>query len=205
MKWQQDLTKDIRTNTGFDDQDSSGGSIPHPYGHLWPWQEVTEANRSAVKERFLRVKDNCPAVLEIGVCRNKEESITHVFLQNKNPETIYVGIDLDDKSFLNNAEQRVFTIQNTSSDIENNMKKMQEEFGVTEFGFIFIDGWHSINQVLLDWEYVRLLAPHGIVGFHDTSSHPGPHYFVKALNTDLWEVEENVCPTDHGVGFCWKK
>jgi predicted O-methyltransferase YrrM len=80
-----------------------------------------------------------------------------------------------------------------------------KDLGITEFGFIFIDGWHSINQVLTDWEYTALLSPNGIVGLHDVSSHPGPNSVIKAINKDIWEVEENTCPYDHGVGFAWKK
>ena len=29
--------------------------------------------------------------------------------------------------------------------------------------------------------------------------------FVKALNKDIWDVQENVCPYDHGVGFARRK
>jgi len=206
MKWEQDLIKDIRTHTLYDDLcDDDENRIPRDNAHLWPWAEVTEANRNALNERFLRVRDNCPAILEIGVCRNGENSHTHIFLKNKNPDTIYVGIDLDDKSFLDRKDQKIFTIKNNSTNVNLNFKKMQEEFGVTQFGFIFIDGNHSINQVLADWEYTQWLMPGGIVGFHDTTHHPGPHYFVKNLNRDIWEVEENVCPNDFGIGFCWRK
>ena len=89
-------------------------------------------------------------------------------------------------------------------DVADNLAKIKE-FGVTNFGFIFIDGWHSINAVLTEWDYTQLLAQDGIVGWHDTTQHPGPHYFVKALNRDKWHVEENVCPTNHGIGFAWRK
>ena len=203
MKWEQDLIRDIRTGTEYDDRDGDGG-IPHPDLSRWPWREVTEDNRAALTERFLKVRDNCQAILEIGVCRNLEESIAYRFLQNKKSETIYVGIDIEDKSFLNDASKNIYTIQASSSSVEENIEKIKS-FGVQEFGFIFIDGWHSINQCLIDWEYTRLLAPNGIVGFHDTSVHPGPHHFIRELNKDIWEVEENVCPTDWGIGFARKK
>lgn len=200
MKWITDLTNDIRFNSSQDDLD--GGVFRHTYnGSLG---EFTPANRNFLKEYFLRVKDHCTAILEIGVCRNQQDSSTHVFLENKNPNTIYVGIDLDDKSFLNSTEKNVHTIRGSSSNLEDNLKKIKE-LGVEQFDFIFIDGWHSINQVLIDWEYTKLLGDKGIVGFHDTSAHPGPLKFVKALNRDIWNVEENLSPSDHGIGFAWKK
>jgi len=203
MKWEQDLVRDIRTGTKYDDRDGDGG-IQHPDMSRWPWREVTEDNRLAFTERFLKVRDTCQSVLEIGVCNNLDESITYRFLEHKKPETIYVGIDIKDKSFLNDSSKHIYTIQGSSSQVEENIEKMKS-LGIKEFGFIFIDGWHSINQCLIDWEYTRLLAPNGIVGFHDTSVHPGPYHFIKALNKDIWEVEENVCTSDWGIGFARKK
>jgi len=200
MKWEEDLTKDIRTGTEFDDQDG----VAHPIPYAGQYGEFTFENRELLKEFFMHVKDHCTAILEIGVCRNEEGSSTHVFLQNKKPETIYVGIDLDDKSFLNDPKNNIFTIRGSSSNVEENMAKMKE-LGVEEFEFIFIDGWHSINQVLTDWEYSKWLSDAGIVGFHDVSGHPGPVAFVRALNKDKWNVEENLSPQDYGIGFTWKK
>lgn len=206
MKWQQDLTNDIRTNSPFDDSDENDGRITPPAGWTWPPQEVMQDNRDALEERFLKIKDSCQAILEIGVSResNGNQTTTGILLNNKNPDTIYVGIDIDDKSYLNNPDKNIFTIQASSMDVASNMEKIKS-FGVKEFGFIFIDGWHSINAVMTEWEYTTLLAPNGIVGFHDTTQHPGPYYFIRALNKDVWNVEENVCPTNHGIGFAWKK
>jgi hypothetical protein len=204
MRWEQDLIKDVRLHNSLDDADWIDGfakrSHPQSYGH----PEVTKENREAIKERFLKVRDNCKAILEIGVCRNKHDSITHVFLDNKLDETVYVGIDLDDKTFLDNPDKNIYTIQGSSSSIPEAME-IFKDLGITELGFIFIDGWHSINQVLTDWEYTKLLSPNGIVGLHDTAAHPGPYAFVNALDTDKWNVEPNVCVYDHGVGFAWKK
>jgi hypothetical protein len=206
MKWEQDLFNDIRTFTGFDDSDGGAGRIFVPNGWQMPSTEVTDCNRSALLERFLRVRDNCPAILEIGVAReaNKDLTTTGIFLKHKRPETKYVGIDIDDKSHLNDPANNVYTIQNNSMDLETNFAKFKE-FGIEEFGFIFIDGWHSINAVMIEWEYTTMLTRTGIVGFHDTTQHPGPHYFVKALKKSIWNVEENVCPDDYGIGFAWQK
>lgn len=204
MKWEQDLIKDIRTHTYYDNSDGNQEGRCKRDVPLNDVGECSSCNVSALVDRFLRVKDTCQAILEIGICRNGFDSFTYRLLDNKKLETIYVGIDLENKSFLNNEEKNIYTIQNSSSNIEQNMSLIKS-FGVKEFGFIFIDGWHSINQCLLDWEYTQLLAPNGIVAFHDTAEHPGPYNFIRALNKNIWHVEENVCPTDWGIGFAWKK
>ncbi len=71
-----------------------------------------------------------------------------------------------------------------------------------ERDFVFIDGWHSINQILQDWEYTKLLAPGGVVGIHDTTGHPGPWFLINNLNPSRWQVEPNLCPDDYGLGYC---
>ena len=200
MKWEQDLTRDIRTNTSFDDEDEDRGIQRHYHGAV----EFSDCNRSNLAEQFFKIRDNCTSILEIGVCRNQGASSTWTFLDNKLDTTAYVGIDLDDKSFLNNPDKRIYTIKNSSSDIKLNMGIINA-LGIQGFDFIFIDGWHSINQVLVDWEYTQWLNPGGIVAFHDVSCHPGPARFVQALNKDIWNVVENTCPSDWGIGFAWKK
>lgn len=211
MKWEKDLIKDIRTNSPMDDID--GGIIPHPRGYSHTFDsygrvvypiEVTECNRASLLNKFEKIKDKCNAILEIGVARNNEESFCHVFLKNKKKECVYIGIDIEDRSFINDEEKNIYTIKDSSSNYSSNLEKFKE-LGVDKFDFIFIDGWHSINQVLRDWEYTNILSDHGIIGFHDTSCHPGPYYFIRNLDLEKWEVEQNCCPDDWGIGFAWKK
>lgn len=210
MKWETDLVKDIRTHTEFDDED---GGVPHPlgYGHyidengyaIYP-EEVTDCNRQSLLQQFMRVRDKAKAILEIGIGRNAEKSFAYVFFNSKKKDTYYVGLDIDDRTFLNDPSKNIYTIRDDSSNYEQNLSRFKE-LGVEKFDFIFIDGWHSINQVLRDWEYTNLLADGGIVGFHDTSCHPGPNNFVNALDSEKWVVEKNMCPNDWGIGFAWKK
>lgn len=212
MKWESDLVKDIRTFTDFDDDDQNDG-VPHPLGYgptitesgeyIYP-TEVTDCNRFSLLQNFMRVRDNCKAILEIGIGRNAEESFAYVFFNSKKTDTVYIGIDNGDRTFLNNSEKNIHTICNDSSNYDENVEKFKE-LGVDKFDFIFIDGWHSINQVLRDWEYTNLLSDNGIVGFHDTSCHPGPDNFIEALDKDKWHVQKNICPDDWGIGFVWKK
>jgi hypothetical protein len=204
MKWETDLIKDIRWHDPRDDDNYDKSEIVRlkPFDHDWQ-EEFSQCNRENLTKSFLSL--NKPrAILEIGVCRNNEKSSTYCFLNNKNDDTVYIGIDIVDKSFLNNPNKNIHTIKNRSCNYDENIEKFKE-LGITEFDYIFIDGWHDINQVLRDWEYTNLLAPNGIVGFHDTSDHPGPYWFMRALNTDIWDVEENTCCSDHGIGFVRKK
>jgi hypothetical protein len=201
-KWEQDLTNDVRRGDGFDDRDlPEDGTFEYD-----GWAEVSDADREALRVEFLKVRDNCRAILEIGISRNGPDSFTQVFLQNKNPETIYVGIDIDDKTYLNNPELNIHTIQSSSSQYEHCMNIIRS-VNVSEFDFIFIDGWHSINQVLADWEYTNILGPEGIVGLHDTAYHPGPKYFLEGLDADKWDIVKNAVDNakDWGIGFVRKK
>lgn len=214
MKWEKDLVADVRSNTQADDLCCG---INH-YLNLWPeasetdsvkntysGEEVTECNRIALKEQFLKVRDNCKAILEIGIGRNGDKSFGHVFFSNKKDETIYVGLDIEDRSWLCEYGENIYTIQGNSSNYDENIKIIKEKFNVEQFDFIFIDGLHSLNQVLKDWEYTNLLSDNGIVGLHDTSHHIGPYLFIRNLDKNKWNVVENACPQDYGIGFASKK
>lgn len=201
MKWENDLVKDIRTFTEYDDLDQD---VQISKDHKCDHDEVTDCNRHYLREEFLKVRNNAKAILEIGIGRNSTQSFAYVFFSNKNKETKYVGIDIEDRSFLDNSEQNIHTIVGDSSNYEENVLKFKE-LGIDKFDFIFIDGWHSINQVMRDWEYTNLLADGGIVGFHDTNYHPGPYHFINNLNKDKWDVKESTCPLDWGIGFARKK
>lgn len=198
MKWEQDLVRDIRTHSGYDDVD----------GPEWGYStiELSDCNLVAVEQRFLSIQNRCRAILEIGIHRNANRSVAEVFFKHKLDSCIYVGIDIDDKSYLNDPAKNIYTIKNDSSNYEQNMQIIRS-LGVTQFDFIFIDGWHSINQCLRDWEYTNILSDYGIVGFHDVRIHPGPYKFITALDTNKWHVEDNVCRygSDWGIGFARKK
>ena len=202
MKWKTDLTKDIRFGSVVDDIDN-----PIPELGLkssTPSIEFTYANHVALQEAIDRCKPKPKTFLEIGVCRNNEHSSTHTILKNLPNDGIDLGVDIDDKTFIDNAEKGIHTIRTSSSNYEEVIFKLKS-LGVDKLDFIFIDGWHSINQVLFDWEYTNLLSDGGVVALHDTTAHPGPFLFMKFLDRSIWEVHPNLCQSDHGLGYCLKQ
>ena len=215
--WRQDLIKDPRLGDWRDDLDWNGGQftevptrhieVRHPdFGYIIT---QSECNLYAIKKYFKNLS-NCKAILEIGVDHNiqpTDKSSTKIFLDNKTQETIYLGVDINDKSYITDHDKNIFTYQGDSSNIASVMN-YATSIGIEKFDFIFIDGWHSINQVMKEWEYSRWLADGGIIGFHDTAVHPGPHLFLKYMDTNKWNVVQNSCgfkQNDFGVGFVWKK
>lgn len=207
MKWMNNLVKNIKTNSKLDDVDDPVGfgapyaeklKIPNPY------QEFSPCNH----ENLVKAISACRVVpkffLEIGVNRNGSYSSTQTIFNHIPQGGVYLGVDIDDRSYLNNPSKGIYTIKTSSSNFDL-VSKMLKDLNVEFLDFILIDGWHSINQVLDDWEYTSLLSPDGVVAFHDTTAHPGPNAFINSLNTDKWEVFANCCPDDFGFGYCYLK
>lgn len=209
MKWEQDLVRDIRFHDQRDDIDD-----PRLLGYIFPPipQEFSESNwqwLSKIAGNFSVTYFGCLCpknILEIGVHRNAEKSSTsllHSLMRSSlSQDSTYLGVDLEDKSYLNSDS--VHTIQCNSSEYDLVYDKMLA-IGMTSIDLLFIDGCHSINQVLDDWEYTKLLSDKGIVFFHDTTAHPGPKLFLENLDRKKWYVVENFCPDDYGLGMCYAK
>lgn len=190
------LKKDIRFYNNLDDQDDP---INNLNGYHGQFGEFTQCNHEELKKAFLQINE-CKSILEIGVDRNQNSS-TKTLLSLKDKNCVYIGVDIRDCSYLNNPENNSYFLQSRSEDIDN-VKNFIKSKGILELDFIFIDGWHSVNQVLKEWEYSSLLSKNGIVGFHDTNNHPGPTLFVDNLN-DEWIVEKK-CLNDWGISFVKK-
>jgi len=192
------LTKDIRTfNQSFDDRDT-------PDFWINSEREFSDCNQESLKKEFLKVKDQTKVIVEIGVSRltsmqSYEQTSTSILLNYKNPETIYLGIDIDDKSFLKGPN--VHTLQAKSEDYTTVLNKFKS-LGIYNIDFLFVDGWHSINQVIDELWYVDFMKSGGVVGYHDVNFHPGPSRIINALrptifNTTKYCTQQN----DWGVGF----
>ncbi len=185
-------------NAQADQQDNFG------FSHGPPPEEFSACNRAILKDELLRMGESCKCILEIGVCRNGEKSSSHILIDYKPKDCVYLGVDLDDKSFLNDPENNVHTIQTNSGNHGDVLNRLAE-LGVGQIDFFFIDGWHSVNQVLLDWMYVNFLSNYGVVGFHDINEHP-PFIVFDAIDDTLFD-KMKYCETglDWGIGFARRK
>jgi hypothetical protein len=172
-------------------------------------REFSTDNQEVVKKHFLDVmaKKDKINIVEIGVCRNAfDDSSTSVFLKNKRPGDIYVGIDIVDHSDLNNDSENIFTIQSPSENIEHVFGILKDR-GVDEIDFFMIDGLHSINQCYIEWEnYTKILSSIGCVAMHDTNCHPGPYFLIKSIDTDIYDVYKYLADIqDWGISVAVRK
>jgi len=163
-------------------------------------QEITDANKQALDDILSKV--NVKNVIEIGIARNNERSFTTQLLYAK--KGIYCGIDLDDKTFLNDDLNRVYTIKANSHD-QANIRSYLNTIGLHKCSVLFIDGWHSVNTVINDWTYTDLLDDKGVVIFHDTNYHPGPNLVVPAVDRSMYRVVK-YCDggSDWGIAAAYK-
>lgn len=169
------------------------------------YQEFSSCNQFSLLEKFLSLDIKYGVIVEIGVSRNNfENTSTYVLTKYKTPDTVYLGIDVEDKSFLDSKFPNTHTLISKSEDYQKVLEKFRE-LGITEIDFLFIDGWHSINQVIDELLWVEMVKPGGIIGYHDTNVHPGPSKIINLFKPELFSVEK-FCesPLDWGISFVKK-
>ncbi len=145
--------------------------------------EISDANKEALDDILRKV--NVKNVIEIGISRNDTRSFTTQLLYAK--KGIYCGIDIEDKTFLNDHLNRVYTIKANSHD-QSTIRSYLNTIGLKKCSVLFIDGWHSVNTVINDWKYTDLLDDNGVVIFHDTNYHPGPNLIIDAIDRSMYRV-----------------
>jgi hypothetical protein len=169
--------------------------------------EFSKRNQDKLIDYFQSIKENCKCIVEIGVFRNEySKTSTSVLIDNKLESTFYFGIDINDKSELNNSNKNIYTIKTNSINHDILWKKMAE-FNLNSIDFLFIDGYHSIDMVVNDWKYTEKLSKNGIVGFHDTNVHAGPYFVFNAIDENLFEKFSYFTDNadDWGISFAIKK
>jgi cephalosporin hydroxylase len=149
-------------------------------------REFSPANQEVLRQALLSLP-NPRCIVEIGVQRNPlPESSTGILLQHKPADCVFIGVDIEDKSHLTDTQARVYTLQMDSAD-RAKVFALMEELKLEQIDFLFIDGWHSVNQCLADWQYVERLSPEGIIVMHDTNVHPGPVAVFEAIDEAMFQ------------------
>jgi hypothetical protein len=144
-------------------------------------------------------------VMEIGISRNGEGSFTKAILNNKPDHIPYLGVDIDDKTYLTNESKKIFTIKENSFN-QKIVRNYADKIGLKKVSVLFIDGWHSLNAVINDWKYSDMLSDNGIIIFHDTNYHPGPAVLIEAIDKTKYRVEKHFAndTDDYGVSIAYK-
>ena len=180
-----------------DDTDWLGKPDPEPPLHFTP------LDHEALTYAYSKLTSPPKLIVEIGVNRSEsyEVSSTSTLLKLKPQECMYIGIDLDDKSKINSIENNVFTLRNDSADYQM-LYKMMEWYGHEQIDFMFVDGWHSVNQVIKEWKYWEKMIPNGVMVFHDTNYHPGPVALLDAVDESIFDIKLfNRDEDDAGVAY----
>jgi len=179
-----------------DDTDWLGPPDPEPPFHFSP------LNHDAVTYAYNKLTSPPKLIVEIGVNRSEsyEVSSTSTLLKLKSKECMYIGIDIVKKSSIDNLEKNIFTLCCDSADYKQ-LYQLMKQYGHAQIDFMFVDGWHSVNQVIKEWKYWEKMIANGVMAFHDTNYHPGPVALLDAIDTDIFSVEYfGRGEVDWGVG-----
>lgn len=78
-----------------------------------------------------------------------------------------IGIDFDFRELKVDFEDNI-TLLNADSHDKETEDKVKELLGDNKLDFLWIDGFHSYNQVSTDFTiYEKFVKPGGVIGFHD--------------------------------------
>lgn len=165
----------------------------------WPGcPEISECNLSIVQQVVNTLGGNLRACMEIGIDRNGGASMNRVVIDSKPQGCFWLGVDIDDKSYLDDPDKNVWTLRANSHEQEK-IRSFLAEKGIEKLDLLTIDGWHSVNTTINDWRYADLLSEHGIVLVHDTNFHPGDIALVEAVDRELFDVQRLCIGHDSGI------
>ena len=165
----------------------------------WPGcPEVSDCNLEVTRDAVRKLGDKLKACMDIGVDRNGERSMSRVLLNDRPAGSLYLGIDLDDRKYLENPDTNTWTLQCNSHDQET-IRSFLASKGIEKLDLLFIDGWHSVNTTINDWLYTDMLSEHGMVLVHDTNFHPGDIALVEAVDENLFDIHRLCVGRDSGL------
>lgn len=169
-------------------------------------REFSDCNMQTIDKVVAELGDKLKAVMEIGVDRvSQNDSISKHVFNNRPLGSFYLGIDIEDKSYLNNEATNTWTLQCNSHE-QDKIREFLKSKNIQELDLLVIDGWHSVNTTINDWKYADLLSPHGIVVVHDTNYHPGDIALLEAVDESLFDIDRAcIDPSDSGLTVLRRK
>ena len=162
-------------------------------------QEISDGNREIVRQAVEYLGANLTSAMEIGVDRSNAASMSRIIMEGRPARSFYLGVDINDKSYLDNAEANTWTLQCNSHD-QTTIRDFLSLRGITQLDLLFIDGWHSVNTCVNDWRYTDLIRPGGIVLLHDSNSHPGCAALFDAVDDTVYD-KARYCTEDTDFGI----
>jgi hypothetical protein len=163
-----------------------------PFGT--PFSAANRAVLSSYVEPWMRL------IVEIGVSRDGYDlSSSKILIENKHPDCRYVGIDPEDRSWITSLGQNVTFLRNSSWDVIGNLKHILND-RCSQIDLLMIDGDHSVNSLLKEWEYAKFVPPGGAIVLHDTNFHPGPWCLCESVDPNIFEVTK-LCEDYNDYGL----
>ncbi len=153
-----------------------------------PPQPFTKDNQNLLSNLIIERKPK--TIMEIGVFEHGGESATKTMFKVKNNDCIYMGIDVVDKSELNDKVKNIFTFQ-VNSKFHDKVYMFMNRIGIKIIDLLFIDGGHDFVSVLRDWKYVEKLSKNGLVLMHDVNKSIGPQIIFDAIDDNLFEKQRH--------------
>ena len=167
-------------------------------------QEVTNGNLDVVRSVVSELGESLRSIVEIGVNRNGDRSMSRILMDERPKGSFYLGIDLDDKSYLDDISANTWTLRCNSHD-QDKIRGFLHDLRVTEIDLLFIDGNHSVDSCVNDWRYADMLSANGVVILHDTNGHPGCVALFEAINGDLFTKQRFCLENDFGIAVFRRK
>jgi hypothetical protein len=154
------------------------------------------------------ITDETRTILEIGINVYTKPllSTTRVILEQKHDDCVYLGIDVRNKSSIDDTDKNVNTMA-IDSKMRHTIREKMLELGMSTIDLLMIDGDHSINMTINDWCFSEFLSSFGIVIIHDTNVHIGPRALFDAIDELSFEkrlvsgdMVKGMFP-DYGIGI----
>lgn len=173
---------------------------------ITPAQECSGLERDKLRDvchAFINIPIN---IMEIGVNNNGENSFTQIMMKTKHPESKYFGVDIEDKSYLNDDKKNIYTLKSSSFEFNKVVKELNKK-DIYNLDILFIDGEHSNLGAIMDWKYSILVNKGGVILIHDVHTHSGPNILMQIIDQDFFDVGFLTIEMEgaHGLGIAVRK